>query len=112
MQQQTSQLPLTLRIPALADAVRSTRAMKEQYEQEEAHLMDELAQAEAQVLGGEGKAEGAQLSGLIKQGDNPYAGAPASDNPEGDRVDPVSGKSSGDAGHGGSASPHSKAHHK
>jgi hypothetical protein len=68
-----SQMPLAERIPALTESVRSTRAMKENYQREEASLMEQLAQAEGEVLGKAPGWEGVALSGLIPAGENPYA---------------------------------------
>jgi len=79
MQQSTSQLPLATRIPALVESIKATKAMKEQYTREEATLMDELAQAEAEVTGKAPGSEGVELSGLIPEGENPYAATPAAE---------------------------------
>jgi|SRR5262245_8713183 len=105
MQRLVSQFPLPQRVTALADMVRSTRAMRETNEQAEAELMDELAQAEALVLTKAEGAEGATLSGLIPAGENPYApGAlPVRDDAQGDAVS-VSGEDSGDTPLAGSDS--------
>jgi hypothetical protein len=75
MNQLVSQLPLNTRIPALRDSILSTRVMKEQCQREEAELMAELAQAEAEAASGD---EGIPLSGLIPEGENPYASHSAS----------------------------------
>ena len=76
MNQLVSQLPLGVRVQALKESVLSTRAMKEQSTREEAALLDELAQAEAQVAGHAYGWEEATLSGLIPEGENPYIPAP------------------------------------
>jgi hypothetical protein len=73
MQMAMSQLPLDQRIPALKQSVESARAMKDNYAREEANLMDELARAEAEVIGKGPGSEGVALSGLIPEGENPYA---------------------------------------
>ena len=98
MAQSIDQLPLPLRIPTLKDCIMATRARIESDTREEARWMDLLAQAEAEVLGKAPGHEGAQLSGLIEEGSNPYLPGtpPAGDTPpQGDQVDPRTGESSG-----------------
>lgn len=73
MNQALSQMELGARIKALKESVLSTRAAQENYRQEEANLMDQLAQAEGEVLGKAPGWEGVELSGLIPEGENPHA---------------------------------------
>src|SRR5262245_66394681 len=86
MNQLISQLPLGVRIPALRDSILSTRAMKEQCVTEEAALMDQLAQAEAEVVGHAYGWEGVELSGLIPEGENPHITAPPAAPPASSRA--------------------------
>src|SRR5262245_52974377 len=106
MQRLVSQLPLPQRITTLAEMARNARAAREQNEQAEAELMEELALAEAQVLTRAEGSEGAQLSGLIEPGANPHAPGviPVDDTAQGDRVDPQTGESAGDTPLAGSDS--------
>lgn len=106
MQRLISQLPLPQRIAALAEAARNVRAMREQNEQAEAELMEELALAEAQVLTKAEGSEGAELSGLIEEGANPHAPGvlPVRDDAQGDAVSPTTGEGSGDTPLAGSDS--------
>lgn len=102
MIQGIQQLELGLRIKTLAEGVMACRARQEQDKLDEAEYMDQLAQAEAQVLGKAPGSEGVELSGLIT--DNPYAAGtpPVDDTAQGDQVDPATGESSGDAPPAGS----------
>ena len=72
MIQAIEQMHLATRLPALKEMVLSARAQKEAAAKAEAEYLDMLAKAEAQVLGGEGKDEGVELTGLIADGENPY----------------------------------------
>jgi hypothetical protein len=75
MIQSINQLELGLRVKTLKEAVEACRARQEQVKQEEAEYMDQLAQAEAEVTGKAPGSEGVELSGLIPEGENPYAQA-------------------------------------
>lgn len=105
MPQDITQIPLAERIPALATAVRTLRAQVENAERELAHVTDQLASAEAEVLGKAPGSEGVALSGLIE--DNPHApqAPPTRDTAQGDAVDPATGEGSGGARRAGSESP-------
>lgn len=78
MIQSLQQLDVGVRVKVLADAVLACRARVTQAKQEEDEFLDQLAQAEAQVLGGKTDNEGekVELSGLIAPGENPYAVMP------------------------------------
>lgn len=85
MNQALSQMELGKRIQALKESVLSARAAQKNYREEEATLMEQLAQAEGEVLGKAPGWEGVELSGLIPEGENPHApggqpqGAPLTD---------------------------------
>jgi hypothetical protein len=61
MQQTLSQLPLAQRIPALADGIRSLRAMKAQHDIEEKELLRLLRQAETELKGKPAGSEGVEI---------------------------------------------------
>lgn len=95
MIQSIGQYALPIRIPALRDAVLRCRAAKEGAAADEAAWMDLLAQAEVEAGG-----TGLPLSGLIPEGQNPYApGTPpvAPAGYQGDLVNPQTGESAGGA---------------
>jgi hypothetical protein len=73
MIQSIQQLELGVRVKTLAEAVLACRQKLDQDKKEESEFLDLLAQAEAQVLGKAPGSEGVELSGLISQGENPYA---------------------------------------
>ena len=73
MIQSIEQLELGVRVKTLKEAVEACRNRKEQDQREEDEFMDMLAQAEAQVLGKAPGSDGVELSGLIPEGENPYA---------------------------------------
>jgi hypothetical protein len=87
MIQTMQQLELGLRVKTLKEAVEACRARQEQVKQEEAEYMDQLAQAEAEVLGHAPGSEGVQLSGLID--DNPYAKATPTEGETQQTADPA-----------------------
>jgi hypothetical protein len=75
MIQSIEQLELGVRVKTLSEAVLACRARVEQDQKEADEFLDLLAQAEAQVIGKAPGSEGVELSGLIAEGENPYAQA-------------------------------------
>jgi hypothetical protein len=67
MYQSLHQLPLSSRIPALADAIRSIRAERARIDKEEAELTELLRQAETELKGKPAGSEGAEPSGLVEE---------------------------------------------
>jgi len=75
-----SQLPLSQRIPALADAIRSLRSTRAQLDREEAECLAQLTQAEQELKAHPAGSEDTEPSGLLTE--RPQEPEPAPSDPE------------------------------
>jgi hypothetical protein len=75
-------ITIAVRVAMYADAIRIIDQKSAQLRVDRARALDDLAKAEAEVLGKAAGSEGVKLSGIIPPGHNPYYEPPIPVEPE------------------------------